>query len=49
MANNIWVNIRMTEAERERLKKDAHRHEMNVTKYLKWLIKREREDMKNDR
>lgn len=45
---NIWVNFRVTAEEKERLKKDAHRHEMTVTEYLKWLIEREREVMKND-
>lgn len=45
----IWVNFRSTEEEREQLRKDAHRHEMTVTDYLKWLVEKEREAMKNDR
>lgn len=44
----VWINFRSTEEEKERLKKDAHRHEMTVTEYLKWLIEREREVKKND-
>lgn len=45
----VWINFRATKEERERLRKDAHRHEMTMTEYLKWLIEREREGMKNDR
>lgn len=48
MEKKVWINFRSTEEEKERLKKDAHRHEMTVTEYLKWLIEREREVMKND-
>lgn len=42
----IWVNFRSTEGERDQLRKDAHRHEMNVSEYIRWLIERERETMK---
>lgn len=45
----IWVNVRSTEEERDQLRKDAHRHEMNVSEYIRWLVAREREVMKNDR
>lgn len=37
--------FRQTQAEYEELKKDAHRHEMNVSDYLRWLIETEREKM----
>lgn len=37
--------FRQTQAEYEELKKDAHRHEMNVSDYLRWLIESEREKM----
>lgn len=45
----FWINIRTTEKERDQLRKDAYRHEMNVSEYIRWLIEREREVMKNDR
>lgn len=38
--------FRQTQAEYEELKKDAHRHEMNVSDYLRWLIETERENRK---
>lgn len=38
--------FRQTQAECEELKKDAHRHEMNVSDYLRWLIETERENRK---
>lgn len=31
------------EKEREQLKKDAHAHNMNVSEYLRWLVKKEHE------
>lgn len=37
--------FRQTQAEYEELKKDAYRHEMNVSDYLRWLIETEREKM----
>lgn len=46
---NIWVNFRVTVEEKAQLKKDAHKHEMTVTEYLKWLIGKEREVKENDR
>lgn len=41
----ILVNI--SEKEHILLKKDAHKHEMNVSEYVRWLVKKEREN--NDR
>ncbi len=37
-----WVNFKVQEGERERIKKDAHRHEMNISEYIRWLIEKER-------
>lgn len=39
------VVFRQPQAEYEELKNDAHRHEMNVSDYLRWLIETEREKM----
>jgi hypothetical protein len=38
--------FRQTPEEFEQLQKDAHKHKMNVSKYLRWLIERERENRK---
>lgn len=41
------INFKATEKERAALKKDAHRHEMVVSEYIRWLIAKQREeDMK---
>jgi hypothetical protein len=41
--------FRQTQEEFEQLKKDAHRHEMNISEYLRWLIDKQRkEDGKNE-
>lgn len=37
-----WVNFKVKEGEREKLKNDAHAHRMNISEYLRWLIERER-------
>ncbi len=43
-----WVNFKVKEGEREHIKKDAHRHEMNISEYIRWLIDKQRkEDEKN--
>ena len=39
-------NVKLTDDENKRLKKDAYAHEMNVSEYLRWLIKRERASAK---
>ena len=36
------LSIRMTEEEKKALQHDAHQHDMNVSTYLRWLIKKER-------
>ena len=42
-----WVNFKVKEGERERIKKDAYRHEMNISEYLRFLVEKERERMNN--
>lgn len=39
------LNFKITETEKSLLKKDAYRHEMNVSEYLRWLIVQERNRM----
>lgn len=39
-----WVNFKVKEGERERIKKDAHRHEMNISEYIRWLIEKQRKE-----
>jgi hypothetical protein len=43
-----WVNFKVKEGERERIKKDAYRHEMNISEYLRFLIEKERQDMRKE-
>jgi hypothetical protein len=38
--------FRQTPEEFEQLQKDARKHKMNVSKYLRWLIETERENRK---
>lgn len=40
----VWINFRATKEERERLRKDAHGHEMTMTEYVKWLIDKQRNE-----
>lgn len=35
-------NFKITEQERQQLKQDAHKHEMNISEYLRWLIDKQR-------
>ena len=39
-----WVNFKVKEGEREKLKNDAHAHRMNISEYLRWLIDRQRKE-----
>ena len=41
----ILINI--SEKEHILLKKDAHNHEMNVSEYVRWLVRKERKNIKN--
>ena len=42
-----WVNFKVKDGERERIKKDAYRHEMNISEYLRWLIDKQRKEDEN--
>ena len=42
-----WVNFKVKEGEREKLKNDAHAHRMNISEYLRFLVEKEREKMNN--
>ena len=39
-----WVNFKVKDGEREKLKNDAHAHRMNISEYLRWLIDRQRKE-----
>ena len=43
-----WVNFKVNEGEREKLKNYAHAHRMNISEYLRFLIERERQDMRGN-
>ncbi len=36
--------FRQTPEEFEQLKNDAHRHEMNISEYIRWLIEKQRKE-----
>ena len=42
-----WVNFKVKEGEREKLKNDAYVHRMNISEYLRFLVEKERERMNN--
>ncbi len=37
-----WVNFKVKDGEREKLKNDAHAHRMNISEYLRFLVEKER-------
>ena len=43
-----WVNFKVKEGEREKLKNDVHAHRMNISEYLRFLIEKERQDMRKE-
>ena len=43
-----WVNFKVKKGEREKLKNDAHAHRMNISEYLRFLIEKERQDMRKE-
>ena len=43
-----WVNFKVKDGEREKLKNDAHAHRMNISEYLIFLIEKERQDMRKE-
>ena len=40
--------FRQTPSEYEKLKNDAHAHRMNISEYLRFLIEKERQDMRKE-
>ena len=42
-----WINFKVKEGERERIKNDAHAHRMNISEYIRWLIEKERTSILN--
>ena len=43
-----WVNFKVKEGEREKLKNDAHAHRMNISEYLRFLVEKERQYMRKE-
>ena len=43
-----WVNFKVKDGEREKLKNDAHAHRMKISEYLRFLIEKERQDMRKE-
>ena len=43
-----WVNFKVKDGERAKLKNDAHAHRMNISEYLRFLIEKERQDMRGN-
>ena len=43
-----WVNFKVKEGDRDKLKNDAHAHRMNISEYLRFLIEKERQDMRKE-
>ena len=39
-----FIMVKATEQEKERLKKDAHKHQMNISEYIRWLIDKQRKE-----
>ena len=39
--NKVLRNVKLTEDENKQLKSDAYAHRMNVSEYLRWLVKNE--------
>lgn len=42
----ILRGVKLTPEENEELKQDAHRHSMNVSEYIRYLIEKEKERSK---
>ena len=38
-----YIMVKATEEEKTQLSKDAHRHEKNISEYIRWLIEKQRE------
>lgn len=42
------LNLRMTDAEKANLKKDAYKHMMNVSEYIRYLINKARDEQEQE-
>ena len=42
----VLRGIKLTQEENERLKHEAHQHDMNVSQYIRYLIEKERLEKK---
>lgn len=42
--NTCYINFKVEDGEREQLKKDAHKHQMNISEYIRWLIDKQRKE-----
>lgn len=45
----ILRGIKLTPEENELLKHEAHQHDMNVSEYIRYLIEKERAEMRKNR
>ena len=43
-----YINFKVDDGEREKLKNDAYAHGMNISEYLRFLIEKERQDMRKE-
>ena len=41
----IHVDMLMTVEEKAQAVSDAHKHEMNLSQYIRWLVEKERKEM----
>ena len=39
-----YIMVKATDEEKIQLRKDAHRHEMNISEYIRWLIDKQRKE-----
>ena len=39
-----YILVKTNDEEKAQLKKDAHRHEMNISEYIRWLIEKQRKE-----
>ena len=44
LEKKVLRNVKLTEDENQRLKRDAYAHGMNVSEYIRWLIEKERNE-----
>ena len=43
-----YIMMQATEQEKEKIKRDAHAHNMNVSEYIRYLVAKERKEKSND-